>query len=60
MPQNMSYCQFSNTLIAMRECDETLSQTSDPQQHLSDEEYKAFVKMVKLCRRIAGDYEDIK
>jgi hypothetical protein len=60
MPQNMSYCRFSNTLSALRECDEALGEMRNPAEELSEDEQKAFEKLVKLCRRIAGDYEDIQ
>lgn len=50
---NMSYCRFSNTLEDLRDC-----YTHMDNNDLSDEEEKARIKLIKLCVRIAGDYED--
>jgi signal-transduction protein with cAMP-binding, CBS, and nucleotidyltransferase domain len=50
---NMAYCRCRNTLEALREIEEA---DIIPSQ-LSDEERRAFKRLVKLCKRIAEDYE---
>ncbi len=57
MPMNMSYCRFENTLAALRECDAALAESCDPLSELSDSERKAAIKLLKLCRTIADDFE---
>jgi hypothetical protein len=54
MPQNMSYCRFSNTLEALDECYEALGRDD---LHLSDGEKQAAAELIKLCRNIADDFE---
>jgi hypothetical protein len=59
MPMNMSYCRFRNTLIALRECEESFSDTmNNPLDELSEDEKKAAKSLIKLCRRFADDNED--
>lgn len=59
MPMNMSYCRFENTLSALLECEEALSNMgARPEKELSDGEASAFNRLVKLCQRIASDYGD--
>lgn len=53
---NMSYCRFTNTLADLRDCNDWLSE-NEPSK-LSEEELKAFMRLVKLCRRIVDDYEE--
>lgn len=55
---NMSYCRFANTLGDLRDCYEALSEMDDPETELSEEEAKAFGRLVSLCRLIADDYGD--
>lgn len=53
---NMSYCRFTNTLSALRDCAETMADFwSDDvaEAELSPEEFKAMKKLVKLCKQIA-------
>lgn len=57
MAINMSYCRWQNTLQALQECYESTYEDFDPRSRLSDEEKKAFDALVKLCRRIADDFE---
>lgn len=56
---NMSYCRFSNTLGALRECLNDLGEMSDPLEDLSEEEAKAFKKLVVLGRQLGEDYNEI-
>ncbi len=51
MPINMSYCRFSNTLEALKECDDVITEDSDL---LSDRERKARKKLIALCQSIAS------
>lgn len=55
----MAHCRFQNTLSALRECDDALSNMDDPMEKLSPSEALAFKKLVAKCRRIADDYEDV-
>lgn len=54
---NMSYCRFQNTLSDLQDCYDALAETADVQASLSADEYEAFLRLVKLCANIAGDYE---
>lgn len=58
MPVNMSYCRFQNTLEALLECCEALSESAsnDAFDELSAEERRAATRLVKLCRDFADDY----
>lgn len=49
---NMSYCRFQNTLQDLRDCYEHMGE-----DELSEEEEKARQELLKLCQRIADDYE---
>ena len=51
---NMSYCRFQNTLNDLRDCYDAMGDIDG----LSDEERKAFERMVKLCVQIANDFGD--
>jgi hypothetical protein len=53
---NMSYCRFENTLAALRECEDDLSGVNNL-GHLSDEEQKCARRLIRLCARIAEDWE---
>lgn len=57
---NMSYCRFQNTLTDLRACNNALGEINDPRKELSEDEYKAFERLIRLCRSIASDYEDIE
>ena len=52
---NMSYCRFQNTLLALEEAEEWLGE--DYPEALSPEERRARDRLVKLCQRIADDWE---
>jgi hypothetical protein len=54
---NMSYCRFRNTLADLRDCYESMSEVMNL-EHLSDEEQKAAQALIKLCRRIADDWDE--
>ena len=58
MAINMSYCRFENTLAALKECRDALSETSDPMAELSPDEEKAAKRLLALCAELAGDYCD--
>jgi len=51
---NMSYCRFENTLSDLEDCYFHMDEVDD----LNEREIKARVKLIKLCRNIASDYED--
>lgn len=53
---NMSYCRFQNTKEDLRDCYEWLGE-NDPRT-LSEEEQKAFKRLVNICRSIVDNYED--
>ena len=55
----MSYCRFENTASDLRDCEDELNEMNDPEAELSGSEYKAFVRLIKRCRRLADDYEEI-
>ena len=56
---NMSYCRFSNTLADLQEAYDNAHTFDD--KSLTEEEREAFIELVKLCMRFAGDYaEDCK
>lgn len=48
----MSYCRFSNTLGDLRDCYEHWEDDD-----LSEEEKKARVKLLKICRDIVSDFD---
>ena len=56
MPMNMAYCRFENTLAALKECRDALSD-EDAIGEMSCSEKEACAKLVKLCRTLADDYE---
>lgn len=49
---NMSYCRFRNTLSDLKDCYESMDAGN-----LDEDEEKARLKMIKLCLRIANEYE---
>ena len=53
---NMSYCRFQNTNDDLRDCYDWLGE-NDPSK-LSEDELKAFKRLVKLCRLIVDNFED--
>lgn len=52
----MSYCRFTNTLADLRDCEE--SEGMYDEDVLSEEEKKARAALIKLCKRIASEFED--
>lgn len=50
---NMSYCRFSNTLLALKDCDHHILD-----QNLSPEETVAKNQLIKLCVDIAAVEEE--
>lgn len=50
---NMSYCRFENTLRDLRDCDQYLDD-----EDLSESEFKARIKLIKLCKSIAESFDD--
>ena len=56
---NMSYRMFQNTSGDLAECEEAMNEMGDPETDLSPDEYRAFVRLVRQCRRIADDFPDV-
>ena len=54
---NMSYCRFENTVSDLRDCEQALNEISGNIDELSDTERRAAVSIIKICHRIAEDYE---
>jgi CRISPR/Cas system-associated endonuclease Cas1 len=57
MPVNMSHCQFTNTLAALKECYDRLG-AIDSLEELGEVEAAAARKLFKLCERVSGDWCD--
>jgi len=55
---NMSYCQFETTNADLRQCEEWLDENEPTEMSDSEQEY--FRLLVRRCKRIAEDYEDVK
>ena len=55
---NMSYCRFRNTLEALRDCVDWMSDQHKLPGDLLDEEARALKRLIELCRDVAGDYTD--
>ena len=53
---NMSYCRFQNTADDLRECYDWLTE-NDPSK-LSEDERKAFKRLVHLCQLIVEGSSD--
>ena len=49
---NMSYCRFENTLQDLRDCYEHWD------EKISEDEFKAKERLLKLCQNIVDDYGD--
>ena len=49
---NMSYCRFVNTFQDLLDCQENISES------VSKSEHKYRLKLIKLCRQIAEEFED--
>ena len=61
MSINMSYCRFQNTLSALIECRDALTDhyCGDPVAELSEEEQTAARRLFKLCHELAEFSDDI-
>lgn len=57
MPVNMPHCRFRNTLEALKECEESLSNSDDPIADLEGDERRAAILLLKLCDRLSQDYD---
>lgn len=55
---NMSYCQFQNTLIDLRDCQEALEAGALDSPGKSDEELRAAEFLIRCCEQIAKDFGD--
>jgi hypothetical protein len=51
---NMSYCRFQNTLQDLRDCYEAIHDAD----YLSEDEKKARLRLIEICKRIADECED--
>lgn len=49
---NMSYCRFENTLYDLKDCYDNMYISEDA----SEEEKRAFDKLIKLCCEIADEF----
>lgn len=57
---NMSYCRFSNTLHALRDCQSFMIEfvdVDDAAGEIGSEEFKAMKSLIKLCKAIAEENE---
>ena len=54
MMSTMGYCRFQNTLGDLRDCYDHIDDTEE----MSDEEKKARLKLIAVCKEIADDHED--
>jgi len=50
---NMGYCRFRNTLADLRDCRDNMYEPN-----LSAEEEEARIKLIKVCKDIAEEFED--
>ena len=50
---NMSYCRFQNTAKDFQDCVNAMNEGLE----LSKREQESFIRMVKLCREVAENYE---
>ena len=57
MKKNMEYCKYQNTLKALEELNEILEWDTDAMFNLSDEEYRAMIKIIKIAMVIKENYE---
>ena len=52
---NMSYCRFQNTCGDLQDCFDALGEKE--LDELSESERKYALKLIKMCRDIADDFE---
>lgn len=57
MKTNMGYCKYQNTLKALEELKEILEWDTDAMFNLSDEEYRAMIKIIKIAMTIKENYD---
>ncbi|TXJ39053.1 hypothetical protein [Brachyspira aalborgi] len=57
MKTNMEYCKYQNTLKALKELNEILEWDTDAMFNLSDEEYRAMIKIIKRAMTIKENYD---
>lgn len=57
MKTNMGYCKYQNTLKALEELNEILEWDTDAMFNLSDEEYRAMIKIIKIAMTIKENYD---
>ena len=56
---NMSYCRFENTVGYMQDCEDALNEINGNIEQLeSKSEQECAELFIKICKRIARDYED--
>jgi len=53
---NLSYCRFENTFPDLQDCFKALS--TEGLESLSEKEKKYALKLIKVCRDLADDFED--
>mgnify|MGYP000467192818 CR=1 FL=1 len=53
MKTNMEYCKYQNTLKALKELNEILEWDTEAMFNLSDEEYRAMIKIInrRTCQK---------
>lgn len=56
---NMSYCIFQNTLSDLRDCYAALREGASPGDRSSEEEGRALLRLIRLCRDIGNDFGDL-
>jgi len=49
---NMSYCRFQNTYLDLKDCLEYLQDNNFETENLSDEELRAYNRLVQTCKEI--------
>ena len=57
---NMSYCRFRNTLLALEDCKDTMSEEMYEEEKLSQEEEIAKKNLIKICQEIAEEFGEKK
>lgn len=58
---NMSYCKFSNTLLDLRDCVETLQENDNlGDMDLSEDELTSLKYMYNLCERFMDNVDRLK
>ena len=55
MRPNMDYCKYENTLAALRQCQEAMTEF-EGQEDLSESEERAKRQLLELCRMLAQKY----